>query len=78
MATYFQTATLDELMDGNSDFYITRHAAEAQKLARLVATAIENGRDGIAALLARKAARAGMDALAIIDRRGSDDVELFA
>lgn len=32
------TVTLDELADGNSDFYITRHAAEAQKLARLVAT----------------------------------------
>lgn len=71
------TVTLDEMMDGNSDFYVERHAAEAQKLARLVATAIENGRYGMAALLARKAAHEGMAALAIIERRGSDDLEIF-
>ena len=71
------TVTLDDLMDGNSDFYITRHAAEAQKLARLVATAVANGRDVLAGGIARKAAHEGMEALAIIERRGSDDLEFF-
>lgn len=71
------TVTLDELMDADSDFHVTRHADAAHRFARLAAIALGNGQDGMAALMARKAAHEGIAALAIIERRGSDDLEMF-
>jgi len=72
-----KSVTLAEAMDPNSDFFIQREADDAQRLGGLVATAIQNGRDRLAELMARKAAHAGLAALAKIERRGTDDVEFF-
>jgi hypothetical protein len=64
-------------MDPNSDYHIQCAANEAQRLGGLVVNAILNGRTELAWMVARRAAHAGLTALAKIERRGTDDLEFF-
>jgi hypothetical protein len=70
--------TMAEMMDLDSDFHVERHAEEAQRSAAMAIRVIEKSLSAeIAGMLARKAATAGAKALEIIERRGTDDVEMF-
>lgn len=71
-------ATLTEIMDPNSDFHVERYAEEAQRHAASAIKIIEiSGSPILAGGAARFAAREGVKALEIIERRGTDDLELF-
>jgi hypothetical protein len=71
-------ATLAEIIDPNSDLHIERYAEEAQQSTAMVIRAIDRAASPfLVGAMARRAARAGVKALEIIERRGSDDLEAF-
>ena len=72
-----RTATLEEIFDFDSDFHVETAADEAQRKAVLAVSFIERGHAKFAGFLATQAAHEGAKALAIIERRGSDDLEYF-
>lgn len=77
MITAPTTITLNELFDFDSDFHVERAAIEAQNWAKMAAVAVKNGKEVLAGCAAKRAATAGREAMAILERRGSDDLEFF-
>jgi hypothetical protein len=73
-----RSVSMAEMMDLDSDFHVESHAEEAQRSAAMAIRVIEKSLSAeIAGMIARRAATAGANALEIIERRGSDDVEMF-